>query len=44
MRKVASNSLTAGILSKTFKVKVQQFIVQEKAYIFMSSIKGTPTY
>ena len=44
MRKVASDSLNAGMLSKNCKATVQQFIAQDKAYSFMSSIKGTPTY
>ena len=32
------------MLSKNFKATVYQFIAQEKAYSFMSSIKGTPAY
>ena len=44
MRKITSNSLNAGMLSSNFKATVQQFIAQDKAYSFMSSIKGTPAY
>ena len=32
------------MLSSNFKATVQQFIAQDKAYSFMSSIKGTPAY
>ena len=44
MRKIASDSLNAGKLIKNFKATIQQFIAQDKAYSFMSSIKGTPAY
>ena len=44
MKKIASDSLNAGKLSKNFKATIQQFIAQDKAYSFMSSIKGTPAY
>ena len=44
MKKIASDSLNAGKLSKNFKAAMQQFITQDKAYSFMSSIKGTPAY
>ena len=44
MKKIASDSLNAGKLSKNFKATIQQFIAQDKAYTFMSSIKGTPAY
>ena len=44
MRKITSNSLNAGMLSSNFKATVQQFIAQDKAYSFMSSVKGTPAY
>ena len=42
--KVASDSLNAGMLSKNFKATVQQFVAQDKAYNFMSSIKDAPSY
>ena len=32
MKKVLSNDLTAGILSKNFKQTVQEFIAKEKAF------------
>ena len=44
MKKIASDSLNAGKLSKNFKATIQQFIAQDKAYSFISSIKGTPAY
>ena len=44
MKKVLSNDLTAGMLSKNLKQRVQEFIVEDKAFSFMSSIKGTPAY
>ena len=44
MKKIASDSLNAGKLSKNFKATIQQFIAQDKAYSFMSSIKVTPAY
>ena len=44
MKKIASDSLNAGKLSKNFKATIQQFIAQDKAYSCMSSIKGTPAY
>ena len=44
MRKITSNSLNAVMLSSNFTGTVQQFIAQDKAYSFMSSIKGTPAY
>ena len=44
MKKGLSNDLTAGMLSKNFKQRVQEFIAKDKAFSFMSSIKGTPAY
>ena len=44
MKKVLSNYLTAGMLSKIYKQRVQEFIAKDKAFTFMSSIKGTPAY
>ena len=44
MKKVLSNDLTAGMLSKNFKQRVQEFIAKDKAFSFMNSIKGTPAY
>ena len=44
MRKVASNSLTAGMLNRNFKEKVKEFIATDKAFSFMNCIKGTPAY
>ena len=32
------------MLSKNFKATVHQFIAQDKAYSFMSFIKGIPAY
>ena len=44
LRKASSNRLTTGMLSRNFKSAVHQFIVQDKAFSFMSAIKGTPAY
>ena len=44
MKKVFSNDLTAGMLSKSFKQRVQEFIAKDKAFSFMSSIKRTRAY
>ena len=44
MKKVLSNDLTAGMLSKNFKQTVQEFIAKEKAFSLMSPVKGTPAY
>ena len=44
MKKVLSNDLTAGMLSKNFKQRVQKFLAKERAFSFTSSIKGTPAY
>ena len=44
MKKIASDSLNPGILSKNFKATIQQFIAQDKAYGFVSSIKDKPAY
>ena len=44
MKKVLSNDSTAGMLSKNFKQRVQDFIAKDKAFSFMSSIKGTSAY
>ena len=40
MKKVISNNLTAGMLGK----RVKKLISKDKAFSFMSSIKGTPAY
>ena len=44
MRKVLSDNLTAGMLSRNFKETVRQFIANDKAYNLMNSIKSTPAY
>ena len=44
MRKVASNQLTAGMLSSNFNEKVKKFIARDQAFTFMNCIKGTPAY
>lgn len=44
IRKVSSDSLTAGMLSNNFKEKVREFIATDKAFGFMNCIKGTPAY
>ena len=44
MKKVVSDNLTAGMLSKDFKARVKEFIAKSQAFSFMCSIKGTPAY
>ena len=44
MRKVTSNNLTAGMLNKSFKLTVKQFMAQDKANSFLNFIKGTLEY
>ncbi|XP_066925712.1 uncharacterized protein [Clytia hemisphaerica] len=44
MRKVAGSNLNAGMLSQNFKETVRQFIANDKAFAFMSTVKGTPAY
>ena len=44
MNKLFSNDLTAGMLSKNFKQRLQWFTAKDKAFSFMSSIKGTLAY
>ena len=44
MKKVSSDQLNAGMLSQNFKETVKQFIANDKAFSFMSNIKGTPAY
>ena len=44
MKKVSSTNLTAGMFSNNFKETVRQFVSNDKAFGFMSTIKGTPAY
>ena len=44
MIKSVLNNLTAGMLSRSFKATVKQFMSQKKAYRFMISIEGTAVY
>ena len=44
MPKFSSDTLKAGMLNRNFKETVRQFIGNDKAYNFMNSIKGPPTY
>jgi len=44
MKKVSGENLTAGMLSQNFKETVKEFIANDKAFSFMSSVKGTPAY
>ena len=41
---MASNQLTAGMLSSNFDEKVKEFIANDQALTFMNCIKGTPAY
>ena len=42
MKKVISNNLNAGTLSKDSKQTVKELIAQDKVFSFMSSIQDTP--
>ena len=42
MKKVLSNSLTAGMFSKKFKARVKELIARDNAIRFMDSVKCTP--
>ena len=44
MKKIFSNNLTAGMLSKNFKQRAKELTANEKTFSFMSSIKGTQAY
>ena len=48
MRKVnsgmGSNQSTAGMFSSNFKDTVNSYIAKEDGYLFMNTIKGTPSY
>ena len=44
MRKVCSNQLTAGVLSRNFKETISSCVANDQAFSFMSTIKGTPVY
>ncbi|XP_066915086.1 uncharacterized protein [Clytia hemisphaerica] len=44
MKKVSASNVTAGMLSQNFKETVKQFIANDKAFAFMSTVKGTPAY
>ena len=41
---VLSNDLTARMVSKNFKQRVQESIAKDEAFSFKSFIKGTPAY
>ena len=44
MKKVCSGSLTAGVLSQKYLERVKSFIVKDKVYHSISTIKSTPAY
>ena len=44
MKKVCSGHLTTGVLSQNFSETVNLFIVNNEAYHFMNTIKGTQAY
>ena len=44
MKKVACRNVNAGMLSENFQETVQDFIANDNAYKFMTTIKGTPAY
>ena len=45
MRKVSGVSLNAGVLNNScFNETVKQWVSNDQAFRFMSSVKGTPSY
>ena len=44
MRKVSGKNISAGMLSSNFKETVKNFVVNEEAYTFMNSVKGSAAY
>jgi len=42
MKKVSGENLTAGMLSQNFKETVKEFIANDKAFSFMSSVFSYP--
>ena len=44
MKKVVSNSLTAGMLSNNFSERVISFIAKDEGFNGMNCIKGTSAY
>ena len=44
MKKIWGKNLNAGKFSENFTETVKSFISKDEAYIFMSSINGTPAY
>ena len=44
MKKVKTNHLTAGMLSKNFKGSVESFVANDEAFSFMNTVKGTLAY
>ena len=44
MRKVSGRNISAGMLSENFKERVKNFVVNEEAYTFMNSVKGSAAY
>ena len=41
MPKIKSNKLNAGVLNKSFKLTIKQFIVPYEAFSLINFIKGT---
>ena len=44
MKKVSCGNITAGTLSSNYSDTVESFIAQDKAFRFMTAVKGTPAY
>ena len=44
MKNVISNNLTAEVSSKNFKQRVKGLVAKDKAFGFMSPVKGTSAY
>ena len=38
------SALTAGIVKNNFKGTIDKFTESDKAFLFLSSVKGTPAY
>ena len=44
MQKIKSNNLTAGTLSQNYTETIKSLIVNDEAFNFMNTLKGTPAY
>ena len=44
MHKIKPGTLTAGTVKSNFKGTIERFVARDKAFLFMSSVKGTLAY